>query len=378
MMNEKNNLIILPINLQLFAEGGGGGEKTEQATPRKKEKAREEGQVAKSNEITTTFMLVIMFASIKILGPDIIDRTIKLTEELANLFGTREITPEFAKSLMQYILVESAFMIVPLCMISFVVAFLANVFQVGWKPNMKPMQPKLSNISPISGLKRMFSLKTVVELIKSIIKIGIILIIVYFSLREYENLIYLFYELPVLETYALIMDIALDLGIRIGMFFMIVAVIDYIYQKFSLAKKLKMSKQEIKDEYKLSEGNPEIKSKIKQRMREASMRRMMQDLPKADVVITNPTHFAIAIKYDENTFGAPYVLAKGADIMAGRIKSKASELNIQIVENKPLARTLYYTVEIGDEVPPELYQTVAEVLAFVYNLKNSQKEGARV
>ncbi|MDF1616811.1 flagellar biosynthesis protein FlhB [Petrocella sp. FN5] len=378
MMYEKNKIIILPMSLQLFAEGGGGGEKTEKATPRKKEKAREEGQVAKSNEITTTFMLVIMFSSIKILGPDIIDRTINLMEEIANLFGTREVTPEFAKDLMQYVLIEGAFMIVPLCMISFTVAFLANVFQVGWKPNMKPMQPKLSNISPISGLKRMFSLKTLVELIKSIIKIGIILIIVYFSLREYENLIYLFYELPVLKTYALIMDIALDLGIRIGSFFMIVAVIDFIYQKFSLAKKLKMSKQEIKDEYKLSEGNPEIKSKIKQRMREASMRRMMQDLPKADVVITNPTHFAVAIKYDEQTFGAPYVLAKGADIMAGRIKSKASELNIQIVENKPLARTLYYTVEIGDEVPPELYQTVAEVLAFVYNLKNSQKEGARV
>jgi len=378
MMNEKNRSMVLPMHLQLFADGGGGGEKTEKATPRKKEKAREEGQVAKSNEITTTFMLVIMFASIKILGPDIIDRTIKLTEELANLFGTSEITPEFAKSLMQYILVESAFMIVPLCMISFVVAFLANVFQVGWKPNMKPLQPKLSNISPISGLKRMFSLKTVVELIKSIIKIGIIMLIVYFSLREYENLIFLFYELPVLETYALIMGISLDLGIRIGAFFMLVAIIDFIYQKFSLAKKLKMSKQEIKDEYKLSEGNPEIKSKIKQRMREASMRRMMQDLPKADVVITNPTHFAVAIKYDEQTFGAPYVLAKGADIMAGRIKAKASELNIQIVENKPLARTLYYTVEIGDEVPPELYQTVAEVLAFVYNLKNSQKEGAKV
>lgn len=378
MMNDKNRCTSLPMNLQLFAEGGGGGEKTEQATPRKKEKAREEGQVAKSNEITTTFMLVIMFASIKILGPNIIERTIKLTEELTNLFGTREITPNFAKSLMQHILIEGAFMIVPLCLISFLVAFLANLFQVGWKPNMKPMQPKLSNISPISGLKRMFSLKTLVELIKSIIKIGIILTIVYFSLREYENLIYLFYELPVLETYALIMDIALDMGIRIGMFFMIVAVIDFIYQKFSLAKKLKMSKQEIKDEYKLSEGNPEIKSKIKQRMREASMRRMMQDLPKADVVITNPTHFAVAIKYDEDTFGAPYVLAKGADIMAGRIKAKASELNIQIVENKPLARTLYYTVEIGDEVPPELYQTVAEVLAFVYNLKNSQKEGARV
>jgi len=214
-------------------------------------------------------------------------------------------------------------------------------------------------------------------LFKSKIKIGVILTIVYFTVRNYENLLFLFYEKPLFETYSIIVGIALDIGIRIGAFFFVVAIIDYIYQRYSLAKKLKMSKQEIKDEYKLMEGNPEVKSRIKQRMREASMRRMMQDLPRADVVITNPTHFAVAIEYDEMTAGAPRVIAKGADLLAGRIKSKAREFEIEIIENKPLARTLYYTVEIGDEVPPELYQTVAEVLAFVYNLKNQQKEGAR-
>ena len=130
-----------------------------------------------------------------------------------------------------------------------------------------------------------------------------------------------------------------------------------------------MSKQEIKDEYKLMEGNPEVKNRIRQRMREASMRRMMQDLPQADVVITNPTHFAVAVRYDEDVAAAPMVIAKGADLLAARIRNKATELDIEIVENKPLARTLYYTVEIGEQIPPELYQTVAEVLAFVYNLK---------
>lgn len=376
MMKEYKTILKISMNLQLFAESS-ASEKTEDATPRRKEKAREDGQVAKSNEITTTFILVVMFSTIKVLGPSILESILALFNEVTNLFSIGEMTDEFAYMLFKFVLSESAQIVLPLLGMAFAVAFISNILQVGWKPTMKPLQPKLSNISPLSGLKRMFSLKTLVELVKSIIKIGIILTIVYFSIRDYESLLFLFYELPVLKTYGLIADIALEIGIKIGVFFIIVALIDYIYQKYNLAKKLKMSKQEIKDEYKLSEGNPEIKAQIKRRMREASMRRMMQDLPKADVIITNPTHFAIAVMYEENTSKAPVVLAKGADIMAGRIKEKAKELEIEIVENKPLARTLYYTVEIGDEIPPELYQTVAEVIAFVYNLKNKQKEGAR-
>lgn len=377
MMNKMAYMHKLPMNLQFFADGP-GGEKTEKATPKKKEKAREDGQVAKSTEITTTFILVTMFWAIKVLGPGFLQRLLGLFKNTVTLFSTEEITPDFAKDLFRYVAGEALWIIGPLFAIVFTVAFMSNVMQVGWKPTVKPLQPKLSNISPLNGLKRMFSLKTFVELIKSIIKIVIILTIVYLSIKDYENLILLLYELPLMNAYGLIVNIALDIGIKIGAFFLVVAIIDYIYQRYSLAKKLKMSKQEIKDEYKLSEGNPEIKAKIRQRMREASMRRMMQDLPEADVVITNPTHFAIAVKYDEESKSAPMVLAKGADLVAARIKSKAKELDIIIVENKPLARTLFYTVEIGDEIPPELYQTVAEVLAFVYNLRNKEKEGTRI
>lgn len=366
----------LPMNLQLFADGP-GGEKTEQATPKKKEKAREDGQVAKSQEITTTFILVIMFSAIKILGPGFIERLLAIFHSMIILFDTKEMTPGFANELFKFISIQALMIIGPLFAIVFFVALISNLLQVGWKPTAKPLQPKLDKISPLKGLKRMFSLKTLVELIKSIIKIGIILTIVYYTVRDYEKLMVLLYDLALMDAYGLIVNIALDIGIKIGGFFLIVALIDYVYQKYNLAKQLKMSKQEIKDEYKMSEGNPEIKQRIRQRMREASMRRMMQDLPQADVVITNPTHFAVAIKYDEEMSGAPMVVAKGADIMAARIKEKAKEFKIEIVENKPLARTLFYTVEIGDEVPPELYQTVAEVLAFVYNLKNKGKEGAR-
>jgi len=172
----------------------------------------------------------------------------------------------------------------------------------------------------------------------------------------------------------LIGNIVLDIGIKIAMYFIIIAVLDYAYTRYKHEKNLKMSKQEVKEERKMADGNPEIKAKIRQRMREAAMRRMMQDLPKADVIITNPTHFAVAVQYDEIGASAPLVLAKGADLMAARIKEKAKENEIEIVENKPLARALYYTVEIGDEIPPELYQAVAEVLAFVFSLKNRRLE----
>jgi flagellar biosynthetic protein FlhB len=216
----------------------------------------------------------------------------------------------------------------------------------------------------------MFSMRTLVELLKSILKIAIILLIVYLTLVDFENMIYNFYRLPVFDGYVMIINTVLDMAIKVGMYFIIVATIDFAYQKYKHEKDLKMTKQEVKDERKMIDGNPEIKGKIRQKMREAAMRRMMQDIPKADVVITNPTHFAIAIAYDENQFGAPRVLAKGADLVAARIREQAKEFEVEIVENKLLARTLYYTVEIGQEIPPELYQAVAEVLAFVYSLKN--------
>ena len=367
---------LITMNLQLFAQDS-GGEKTEEATPRRREKAREEGQVAKSTEMTTTFMLVIMFAAIRIYGFNMAERIVDLFREMVGLFDTRTVDIEFFENLLQYVVMELAIIAGPFMGLAFLVAFTTNIVQVGWHPTMKPLQPKLSNLNPMSGLRRMFSARTLVELLKSILKITIILVIVYFSIRGYDVLFYKFYDMELDEAYGLIFRIVLDMGIRIGAFFLVVALIDYLYQRYSLARKLRMSKQEIKDEYKMVEGNPEIKSRIRQRMREASMRRMMQELPQADVVITNPTHFAVAVQYDEHTASAPKVIAKGADLVAGRIKTMAAEYDIEIVENKPLARTLYYTVEIGDEIPPELYQTVAEVLAFVYTLKNKQNGGAR-
>ena len=180
---------------------------------------------------------------------------------------------------------------------------------------------------------------------------------------------FLFYDKPFLEAIRDIGNLVTDLGIRVSAVYMVIAFADLIYQRTKFAKDMRMTKQEIKDEYKNSEGDPQIKSRIRQKMREVSQRRMMQDLPKADVVITNPTHYAVAIQYDPDIAQAPIVLAKGEDFLAAKIKEVARENKIEIVENKPLARMLYANVDVGQVVPPELYQAVAEVLAFVYHLQ---------
>ena len=192
---------------------------------------------------------------------------------------------------------------------------------------------------------------------------------VYSYLIKHAPSIFLLYGISLNQAIAQIGDLVINLGLRICFFYTLIAAADFIYQKFKFKKDMKMTKQEVKDEYKNQEGDPAVKSKQRQRMMEASRRRMMQQLPEADVVITNPTHYAVAIKYDPEIYDAPYVVAKGADYLAQKIKDTAKENHIEIVENKPLARMLYANVEVGGIVPPELYQAVAEVLAFVYHLQ---------
>ena len=193
--------------------------------------------------------------------------------------------------------------------------------------------------------------------------------VAYSSVKSHQNDIFILYELPLKQAIVLIGDIIINTGLKISIVYMIVGIADFAYNKHKFNNDMKMTKQEVKDEFKNTEGNPEIKGRQRQRMREASRRRMMQDVPKADVVITNPTHFAVAIKYDAETSKAPVVLAKGEDYLAQKIKEAAREHHIEIVENKPLARMLYANVDIGQEIPPELYQAVAEILAMVYNMR---------
>lgn len=366
--------MILEYNLQFFAKDGPGGEKTEKPTAKKRQKAREEGQVAKSNEISTGVGLLIGFSALGLFSTYMLE---KFKDVFYNAFALFQYTSQedlengrFAGRIISDGFGSVIQIILPIMVICFGTGLLVAFLQVGWKPTTKPLKPNFGKLNPLKGFQRIFSLKSIVELIKSLLKLGIITFIIYSVVQEELPGIMKFFDLTLQEIAMYLIKIAVRIGTKVGMFYMVVAALDYAYQKFQHEKNLKMTKQEIKEEYKMAEGNPEIKRQIKQKMREVSMRRMMQDLPKADVVITNPTHFAVAISYDAESGAAPVVLGKGADLIAQRIKEVARENTIEIVENKPLARTLYYTVEIGDEIPPELYQAVAEVLAFVYRLKH--------
>ena len=365
----------LSYNLQFFAKDGEGGEKTEEPTAKKLKDAREEGQVAKSQDIIIAFSLLGLFLTLKILVGYIGESFMGSYKEIYGMISSvlnEPFTKNTASSIIQFGIVRVLLIAAPIYVVAMIVAFVTNIYQVKWAPTTQPLMPKLSKLNPISGFKKIFSMDKVVELLKSVAKIGIIMYIVYDALKDQWGLLRSLYDVELLSAIGLIGDTVISLGIKISVFFVAIALIDYLYQKYKFKEDMKMSKQEVKDEYKQTEGDPHVKGQIRQKMREAARRRMMQELPQADVVITNPTHLAVAIKYDrENSKGAPVVIAKGADYLAGKIKEVARENNIEIVENKPLARMLYYNVEIGMEIPPELYQMVAEVLAYVYRLKGN-------
>ncbi len=363
-------------NLQLFAKDGPGGEKTEPATAKKLENARKEGQVAKSKELGNAVALLALFVVLKIfigsIGEKLMGGFNSIYAKIPDITGNtnRNFTIQLLHNLIMDSLLNILLLMLPIFGIGVLVAFLVDLVQVKWKVTTKPMKPKFSKLNPLSGFKRIFSMRSLVELLKSVL---IIIIIVYVSYTELKDkFIYLFYlyDITIPESLVFIGNLILGLGLKISAIFLIVGFGDLAYQKHKFKEDQKMTKQEVKDEFKNSEGDPQVKGQIRQKMRQASQRRMMQSVPQADVVITNPTHFAVAIKYDPETASAPILLAKGEDYLAQKIKEAARENQIEIVENKPLARAIYFNVEIGAQIPPELYQAVAEVLAFVYKVKN--------
>ncbi|MCR5474374.1 MAG: flagellar biosynthesis protein FlhB [Lachnospiraceae bacterium] len=367
--------MLLQLNLQLFAKEGPGGEKTEPATDKKLSDARKEGQVAKSKELGQAFSLFALFIVLKIwagsIGHDFLNgfrSNYSRMKEMTTLVGGQISIKDFCR-LLNGNIVEMAFIVLPVFAAAFVVAFLSDVVQVKWQPTTKPLQPKFSKINPINGFKRMFSKEKLVDLLKSLVKIVLLGYLAYTTLRGQFSVLFALFDMELISAIRIIGDIAINLGLKISAFYIVIGLADYGYQKWKFAEDMKMTKQEVKDEWKNSEGDPAIKGRQKQRMMEASRRRMMQAVPSADVVITNPTHFAVAIKYDVSVFDAPFVVAKGEDFLAARIKERAAEAGVEIVENKPLARMLYYNVDLGSPIPPELYQTVAEILAAIYNAR---------
>lgn len=375
----------LEYDLQFFAKDGPGGEKTEAPTAKKLNDARKEGQVAKSKEIITALMLLALFVVIKFyignLGQQMIECFSEFYDLFSKIIGNSEHGMRMvdATGLVSLGLTTVLNMIVPFIAAAVVIAILGNALQQKWMVTAKPLQPKFSKMSPASGIKRLFSVKQLFEVGKSIAMIAIMCYVIYTTIKDKLGVLYTFYNISLYEALEIVGDIIVSLGIKISAVFLVIGFVDLIYQRHKFKEDMKMTKQEIKDEFKNTEGDPQVKGQIRRRMQQVSRRRMMEALPQADVVITNPTHFAVALKYEANKGQAPVVIAKGADYLAFDIKAKAKEYGIEIVENKPLARILYNNVEIGSQIPPELYQAVAEVLAFVYSLKsnNNMNEGRR-
>lgn len=363
-------------DLQWFAKDGPGGEKTEPATAKKLREAREDGKVAKSKELTSAFDLIVLFLVLKIFVSYVAENFVnmftfiykKIPDYVSDNIGG--MTAQSATGLMSMVLLRILEMCLPFFVFGMAITIIISILQVGWKVTGKPLKPKGDKFNPINGFKRMFSKDSVFELLMSILKIALIGYVAYTSIKDEANNIFILYEIPLMQAILLCGTIIIDTGFKISLVYLVVGIADFVYNKWKFNEDMKMTKQEVKDEYKNTEGNPEIKGKQRQRMRDASRKRMMQDVPKADVVITNPTHLAVAVKYDAETARAPIVLAKGEDFLAQKIKEAAREHHVEIVENKPLARMLYANVDIGQEIPPELYQAVAEVLAMVYNMKN--------
>lgn len=355
-----------------MAEDPSGGEKTEDASGRKLSKAREKGQVAKSMEIPSVFVLLAGVLALKVSASMIYKKSLAMLDhtlrfETVPLLTDREvITLLFRYSEVLFL------MLIPILAAVFIAAALSDLFQVGFHISWESIQPKLSKLNPIAGFMNKFSSRSLVELVKSVFKLIIIFSVVWFAVKgELDNVIRL-YDNSISFVLLYIVQLSFKIAIRVLLVMALLAILDYAYQKWKFLEDQKMTKQEVKDEFKQTEGDPQVKSRIRQIQAQAARQRMMADVPKADVVVTNPTRLAVAIKYDSSTMDAPTLLAKGAGAVAANIRRIAEEAGVPLVENRELARNLYAMVDIGQTVPAELFQAVAELLAYVYKLKGKK------
>ena len=349
-------------------------DKTEPASARKRADARAKGQVARSQEVNSALVLLASILALTWVGP----HTGQEIASLARLYWGeglhRAWTQTSVQGEMAFLLQHVAIALGPLLLLIGLAGVASNVLQVGFMLSAEPLKPNFSKLNPISGFKRLFSKNGMVELVKATIKIVVIGWVSWGTLRgEYGRLTPLMGAglsqiLPAVGT------AVTHLALRLTLTLLLVALADYGWQKFEFEEGLRMTKEEVKDEAKQSEGDPRMKGRIRAMQRAMSRRRMMQDVPQADVVITNPTHYAIALRYESGKMDAPIVLAKGQNLIARRIKEIARDHNIPMVEDKPLAQALWKTAEIGSPIPMQFYEAIAEVLAFVYRLRARRRE----
>jgi flagellar biosynthesis protein FliR/FlhB len=348
-------------------------EKTEDATPRKKSEARKKGQVAKSKEVSLALTLLTSTILIVTLG-GFVGNNLKytLTYFLGNGFETN-LDYNNLENLLLIVLWRIGITFLPVVVPIMVMGVFANYIQTGFMFSGETIKPKLSKLNPMNGFQRMFSTRTVVELFKDLGIVSVVGYVGYKFIKDNYRYILTLGNVKIGAIPMIFKDLAVSIFFKITLIMIVLALADYIYQRYMFGKDLKMTKQEIKEEFKQDEGDPQIKSKIKQKQRELATRRMMQQIPDATVVVTNPTHIAVALKYEEGKSEAPIVVAKGSDYVAIKIKEIAKESNVPILENKPLARLIFNEVELEKPIPAEMYQAVAEILAVVYKLQKRKK-----
>ncbi|NLJ33629.1 MAG: flagellar biosynthesis protein FlhB [Firmicutes bacterium] len=353
------------LDCQLFA-----GEKTERPTPRRRREARQKGQVYKSQEISSALLLLATFAIIYISLPHMKEEFVKLFTFVLSLNPGVLSTPAGLIGFYPLIILSFGKLLFPLLATVLVTGLMSNILQTGFILSGEPLHLKPERLNPIEGFKRIFSRRALIQLLKSLAKLMVVLIITRLLVKKFLNRITLLSLMEMEEGIGVIGYLAMRLGLGCGAALLIVGLMDILYQRWEHERSLMMSKEEIKEEMKRMEGDPQLRARIRERQRQMAARRMMEDVPKADLVVTNPSQYAVALKYDAPTMSAPVVLAKGKGYMAQRIKDLAQSHEIALVENRPLAQGLYWGAEIGEEIPAEFYQAVAEVLAFVYQLQN--------
>ncbi|MFP3977962.1 MULTISPECIES: flagellar biosynthesis protein FlhB [Marinobacter] len=354
-------------------ENDNSQEKTEEATPRRLEKAREDGQTARSKELATMAVLIAGAGGLLMFGAQLgasMEAIMRdaFTLERSAIFDTRHMSIQLMASAK-----EAAWALSPILVLLVIAAIAGSIGIGGLLFSGKAIAPKLNRMDPIKGLGRMFSARSLIELVKAIAKVGLVMALALLILNvRTEDLLSIANEpaVPAMEHVLWTLGWSFFL---LSCATIIIAMIDVPFQIFDHQKKLRMTKQEIKDEYKDSEGKPEVKGKIRQLQREMAQRRMMQDVPTADVVITNPTHYAVALKYDPDSMGAPMVVAKGNDQTAFKIMEIAREHKVEILRTPPLTRAVYHNSDIGDEIPDGLYMAIAQVLAYVFQLRQFRK-----
>ncbi len=355
------------LNLQFFQ-----GEKTEKATPKKRRDARKKGQVVQSKDISAAISLLIIFLVLTYASKYFIDAIYELYYLSINAIENYDEYIKMSTLSVLGLKVMFAFIkiVAPILLTVLLIGVISSYMQVGFLFTVEPLMFKFDKINPLQGFKKIFSLKSFVEMTKSILKAAGLLLLSYQYLAGRQNEVFRISSLNLTAGIALLWDIVLGVVIRCAAYLLMLAIVDYAYKLWDNERQLKMSKQEVKEEYKQMEGDPFIRSKIKEKQRQMAMSRMMQDVPNADVVITNPTHYAIALFYDRDEAYAPKVVAKGKDIVAANVKRVAREAGVPVVENKQLARTLYQTTDVGQYIPTDLFEAVADVLAYVYRLNN--------